>query len=1623
MKKLYLSFAFILLAYLNAKAQTVIADVNDLYMTVATLVGGETIHLVPSVTYTLTSTLNISKNCIIDGHGATINTSTFNRLINITGVSSGNVTLKNLHLTGGNITGGSGSAVLATSSNLVLEGCEVNSCVTGSSSSSEGAIASKNLISENHTLSMSNCYIHNNTGAGVSVGIGGTGGISFSISNSTFAENTTQGFYSENTVSGSYSLSNCTFFNNCSMVLQSSIYFEHTAPSSILNVNHCTVVGSQFCMQAVAATITCTNSLLKAGAIIAITSSGGIATIGADNIQSASASTITGLATSLANNGGFAPTLSIDINCTVAINNASAGIPISDQRGALYVGNSDIGAYEYNGEFSGSSLLVTNTNPFGVGSLYAAINNANNNPAASTNTITFNILTTDINYQVVTTHWRIQPITGTSGGWSAFIKDTNNALPIITHANTTINGQAIQNTNTILNSNTAFLKIELNGEQAGATSNGLVINAASCTLTDLNINKFNGIGIRLEATANNATIRGCFIGTDIRGNATGYGNTSDGIYSEYASNITVGGTLPAFQNIISGNTIAGIAIVGGGGHTLQGNTVGLNATKITAIPNGLYGIAITNAVASSASIGGIAVGASNLISGNGSNGIYIQGTSYLNIYKNYVGINGIGTPIASGSEGIRITGNSTNINIGNGGLGGRNVISNINIFESGGAPDTLNIIGNHIGLSLDGVTTFTGVGGMGVGVQGINTKNIYISQNTIVCHVNGGIQLTTSGNEGVTPPIITQASTGAVTGTANANAVIEIYADATTCTPKQGQVYLGSITANATGDWTFTSAALATRLGQAVTAIQHAGNLKKSTSAFSAPLIITNNLPTSTNITVSVLEDIPTTIEKTDITFADVDATDTFWGVKIETLPITGSGNLRYIDAGNNLQIVTPNTKYELSAGTTTKRLIYTTDGNIVGGMPPITFTFRVIDSPALDSSAFIYTSLINVIPVNDEPTLDIIPQQQPISDNSNPVILTLTGVGKGGGIDEITQNLTFTATSSDPDLIADPIIAYTGGTSTTATLTYEVLQNVTQNTTVTITLRLKDDAGTLNAGIDSLIRTFTVNVVPNLPAPYSLQVASVSETALQLYWSNDDPNTSGLTYEIYRATEVSPDDFVLISLPTVGLSATNTALTPNTLYYYKVRSVSGIGYSAFSNISGARTVPVSAAPSLLIATVLTKNKIALTWQDNSTTISEAGFYIERYSLFTNSFALIATLPANTTAYIDSIGLLPNVDYTYKMRSFTIENENSPYSNQAIATTLIDPNINTPTPPFNLEATSVSEQQINLRWEYSISPTTIYVIERSPILNNNFTPVGQFISAELTTVKNYIDVAGLTSLPPTTLYHYRIRARTGGGISTASNEDTASTRCNLQNLAIVRTDNGKAIICDGKSASMSVVSKVRGATYQWRYNGLDINEINAKFETYYATETGVYSCYIKAGNCQSISVNTLFVAVLNSPDALTILRQDGELVASLNDADSYQWYYDYKPLTGATARNYKPTKIGVYYVVAEVESCSSTSPTFFFGVLANENENINAYITIAPNPAQQQASLKLNIPTIGHYTIRLLDTKGKTIYTQAGKKENLELQANLPIQNLPAGLYVVEITIANRRGYKKLVKE
>jgi plastocyanin len=242
--------------------------------------------------------------------------------------------------------------------------------------------------------------------------------------------------------------------------------------------------------------------------------------------------------------------------------------------------------------------------------------------------------------------------------------------------------------------------------QSGAANNiiGGISTGAGNVISG---NVGNGIIITGGGTTGNVVL-GNLIGTNAAGTSA-LGNGQNGmLLNNTASGNTVGGQIASAANIISGNSMAGIAISDSGTtmNGIQGNFIGTNPAGSAAIPN-TTGVMLENGTSNNL-IGGTVAAARNVISGNGNNGVLITGTgtSGNTVAANFIGINAAGTAaLGNNPNGVLLNNGAAANTIGGQGAGQGNVISGnagAGISISDSSTSNNQVFGNFIGANPAG---------------------------------------------------------------------------------------------------------------------------------------------------------------------------------------------------------------------------------------------------------------------------------------------------------------------------------------------------------------------------------------------------------------------------------------------------------------------------------------------------------------------------------------------------------------------------------------------------------------------------------------------------------------------------------------------------------------------------------------------------------------------------------------------------------------------------------------------------------------------------------------------------------------------------------------------------------
>ncbi len=288
----------------------------------------------------------------------------------------------------------------------------------------------------------------------------------------------------------------------------------------------------------------------------------------------------------------------------------------------------------------------------------------------------------------------------------------------------------------------------------GATIGGTTAGAGNV------ISGNTGDGVDLVSSGAGDLVAGNRIGTNAAG-TDALENTGDGVYLIQISGATIGGTVPAAVNLISGNA-NGVEINDSSLDLVQGNLIGTDTTGTLALGNTGAGM-LVDAGSSSNTIGGVTAtpgtGAGNLISGNNATnaaGIDITGTDTSNnaIEGNVIGLTSGGAALGN-YYGVEIDSAASSNTIGGltsaPGTGAGNVISGnaqSGIQFTATAGNNTLIEGNLIGLAADGTTRRGNSAGVFIN-WGFNTQiggTDVRARNVISANANG-ILLSTSGSD------------------------------------------------------------------------------------------------------------------------------------------------------------------------------------------------------------------------------------------------------------------------------------------------------------------------------------------------------------------------------------------------------------------------------------------------------------------------------------------------------------------------------------------------------------------------------------------------------------------------------------------------------------------------------------------------------------------------------------------------------------------------------------------------------------------------------------------------------------------------------------------------------------
>jgi fibronectin type 3 domain-containing protein len=424
---------------------------------------------------------------------------------------------------------------------------------------------------------------------------------------------------------------------------------------------------------------------------------------------------------------------------------------------------------------------------------------------------------------------------------------------------------------------------------------------------------------------------------------------------------------------------------------------------------------------------------------------------------------------------------------------------------------------------------------------------------------------------------------------------------------------------------------------------------------------------------------------------------------------------------------------------------------------------------------------------------------------------------------------------------------------------------------------------------------------IPGIPGGVS--VIAASSTSITVSW-NSVSVAAG--YRIYRSTTANGTYTQVGAVSSPATTYTNTDLTHDTTYYYKVSAFNSAGESAQSAYDNTTTnAVISAAPTGVTAIAASSSSVTVSW--SSVTGATTGYHLYRSTTAEGIYIQVGPTLISATNYIDT-GLSSATTYYYKVSVYNSAGE-SDRSSYAASMTL-------PVTPTGVSAATTSSTSITVSWS-SVIGADEYRIYCSTTATGTYTHLGTALS----TATTYANI----NLPSGTTYYYKVSAYNSGGESAQSSYVSAvttpvaptgvsATAVSYSSITVSWTRmNGateyRIYRSTTATGSYSNVGTAAGTATTYTNTGLSAS-------TTYYYKVSAYNSAGESGQSSSVTATTPAVQVLSPPSGIGAIP--------VSNGIRINWV----PVYGAAGyRVYRATSAnGTYTAIAT--NVSSTTTTY-----------------------------------------------------------------------------------------------
>lgn len=247
---------------------------------------------------------------------------------------------------------------------------------------------------------------------------------------------------------------------------------------------------------------------------------------------------------------------------------------------------------------------------------------------------------------------------------------------------------------------------------------------------------------------------------------------------------------------------------------------------------------------------------------------------------------------------------------------------------------------------------------------------------------------------------------------------------------------------------------------------------------------------------------------------------------------------------------------------------------------------------------------------------------------------------------------------------------------------------------------------------------------------------------------------------------------------------------------------------------------------------------------------------------------------------------------------------------------------------------------------------------------------------------------------------------------------------NIDEITVTASISPAGVVTTCKNVGTTLTANSGdGYTYQWFKNGnlitgaTDVNYTTSK-PAYYQVEVSAPGACPVLSEFVEVNIAPNPNANITTPNGLNLCLGTVKLKASYGVAYTYQWYLDAIEIPGATDFIYLPATTGNYTCLVTNEfDCSRLTNMVTVINVCKQGEDVameiqNEKLVIYPNPVSDVITIDVTTSSINtSATIMILNVLGELMYSEHHAVTNGALNANLNVNNLSNGAYVVAVNI------------